>query len=66
MITVPASPTQRMTLEEYLQYDDGTDTVYELQNGELVAVPPEGELNRRIASLLFVSFSAKVFLRVGA
>ncbi|MBD2124769.1 Uma2 family endonuclease [Trichocoleus sp. FACHB-262] len=51
-----AIASQKMTLEEYLNYDDGTDTKYELDNGELVAVPPESELNRRIASLLFAFF----------
>jgi Uma2 family endonuclease len=45
-----------MTLEEYLNYDDGTDTRYELDKGELVAVSPESELNIRIASLLFAFF----------
>ena len=27
--------TNRLTIEEYLQYDDGTDTLYELVNGQL-------------------------------
>jgi Uma2 family endonuclease len=44
---------QRMTLEEYLSYDDGTDTRYELVDGVLVAMPPESRLNHRIASFLF-------------
>ncbi|MEP0873086.1 Uma2 family endonuclease [Trichocoleus desertorum AS-A10] len=48
--------SQKMTLEEYLTYDDGTDNVYELVNGELVEMPPESELNRRIASFLFAYF----------
>jgi Uma2 family endonuclease len=48
--------SQKMTLEEYLNYDDGTDTRYELDNGELIVVPPESELNRRVASLLFAFF----------
>ncbi|MGF1481954.1 MAG: Uma2 family endonuclease [Cyanophyceae cyanobacterium] len=43
---------QPMTLQEYLDYDDGTDTRYELVNGELKIVPPESELNRRIAVFL--------------
>jgi Uncharacterized protein conserved in cyanobacteria len=30
--------TQRFTLEEYLHYDDGTDSLYELVNGELVSM----------------------------
>lgn len=45
-----------MTLEEYLNYDDGTETRYELDNGELIAVPPESELNRRIAMILVAYF----------
>ncbi|MBF2029469.1 MAG: Uma2 family endonuclease [Oscillatoriales cyanobacterium C42_A2020_001] len=45
-----------MTLEEYLNYDDGTDTRYELVNGELIAMPPESTLNIRIASFLFAYF----------
>ncbi|MEM6518057.1 MAG: Uma2 family endonuclease [Cyanobacteria bacterium P01_D01_bin.71] len=31
-----AIATQRLTLEDYLTYDDGSDTRYELVNGELV------------------------------
>ncbi|MEM9512432.1 MAG: Uma2 family endonuclease [Cyanobacteria bacterium P01_E01_bin.48] len=46
----------RMTLAEYLNYDGGTDTRYELVDGELVVMPPESELNQRIASLLFALF----------
>jgi Uma2 family endonuclease len=41
------------TFEEYLGYDDGTDTRYELVNGELVEMPPESELNNAIAQELF-------------
>lgn len=48
--------TQKMTLDEYLNYDDGTDKVYELVNGELVEIWPESELNRRIAMFLFAYF----------
>ncbi|MGI0495094.1 Uma2 family endonuclease [Alkalinema pantanalense CENA528] len=47
---------KRLTLEEYLTYDDGTDTRYELVDGVLVAMPPESRLNHRIASFLFASF----------
>jgi Uma2 family endonuclease len=32
---------QRLTVEEYINYDDGTDTRYELVNGELVERPKE-------------------------
>lgn len=44
--------TKRFTLEEYLNYDDGTDTHYELVAGELVAMPPESPRNSIIARYL--------------
>ncbi|MDY6940179.1 MAG: Uma2 family endonuclease [Cyanobacteriota bacterium] len=50
------SPHRQMTLQEYLNYDDGTDTRYELVNGVLVEMPPESRLNHRIASFLFGTF----------
>ncbi len=42
-----------MTLEEYLDYDDGTDTTYELVDGQLIAIPLASRLNDLIASFLF-------------
>ncbi|MGF1524483.1 MAG: Uma2 family endonuclease [Leptolyngbyaceae cyanobacterium] len=41
------------SFEEYLSYDDGTDNLYELFNGELVKVPPESGFNVEIANFLF-------------
>ena len=46
--------TKRFTLEEYLQYDDGTDTRYELVDGELVEMPPESPRNVQISLFLLV------------
>jgi Uma2 family endonuclease len=40
---------QRMSLEEYLTYDDGTDTRYELVDGVLVEMGSEAPLNPLIA-----------------
>jgi Uma2 family endonuclease len=48
--------TKKLTFEEYLAHDDGTDTRYELVNGELVAIPPESRLNSRIAMFLISEF----------
>ncbi|MBW4616599.1 MAG: Uma2 family endonuclease [Desmonostoc vinosum HA7617-LM4] len=48
---------KKMTFEEFLQFDDGTDTLYELENGELIQMPFESELNRRIAMFLLIYFS---------
>jgi Uma2 family endonuclease len=44
------------TIEEYLDYDDGTDTRYELVNGELIALPTEDPINPTIAAVLFAAF----------
>ena len=45
-----------LSFEEYLSYDDGTEKLYELFNGELIEVPPESGLNVEIANLLFLIF----------
>ena len=45
------------SFEEYLSYDDGTDKLYELFNGELIEVPPESGTNVQIANRLFLSFA---------
>ncbi len=47
---------RRMTLKEYLDYDDGTDTRYELVDGVLVEMGTESRLNHKIASFLFATF----------
>lgn len=47
---------RRMSLEEYLTYDDGTDAHYELVNGELVEMPSESDLNNAIAIILIAAF----------
>jgi len=48
------------SFEEYLDYDDGTENVCELFNGELIEVPPESGLNVGIASFLMIQFAAIV------
>ncbi len=44
------------TLEEYLDYDDGTDTRYELVHGVLVDMGSEKRLNEKIAIWLLTQF----------
>jgi len=44
----------KLTFEQYLEYDDGTDNRYELFDGELVKVPPESQETYGIARFLFV------------
>lgn len=47
--------TQKLTFEEYLAYDDGTDTRYELVDGVLVAMPTESEINVLISNFLLAT-----------
>lgn len=56
MITTLSS-AQRMTLEEYLAFDDGTDTHYELAAGKLVEMPPESDENIQVAVNLLIVLS---------
>ena len=53
--------TQRLSLDAYLQYDDGTDTTYELVNGELVPMAlglgQHGEIADYINSISAMRFS---------
>jgi Uma2 family endonuclease len=55
-----ASPTvknqQRMTLKEFLAYDDGTETRYELVDGVLVEMGYESTINTWIAGFLMFAF----------
>ncbi len=48
------------SFEEYLQYDDNSEKLYELFNGELIEVPPESGLNFEIANFLFLKFALLV------
>ena len=53
------------SFDEYLAYDDGTDNLYELYNGELIEVPPESGENVGIATFLLLQFVPIVgYLRV--
>lgn len=47
----------RMTFQEYLNYDDGTDTRYELVDGVLVEMVAESTINTRIAIFLLLYFA---------
>ena len=55
-IALEKAPSSTMTLEEFFNYDDGTDAMYELEDGELIIMTAESEINRRIASFLFACF----------
>ncbi len=48
--------SKKMTLEEFLVYDDATETLHEFEDGEIILMASESEINRRIASFLFACF----------
>jgi Uma2 family endonuclease len=43
------APALRMTVAEFLRWDDGTDTRHELVHGEVVAMNPPADPHGRIA-----------------
>jgi Uma2 family endonuclease len=45
------------TFAEYLNYDDNSEKLYELFNGELIEMPPESGLNFQMANRLFLRFA---------
>jgi len=52
---------RKLTFEEYLTYQDGTDKRYEFNDGELVEMPPPIGLHERIVAFLcfFLSLAVK-------
>ncbi|MDB9493974.1 Uma2 family endonuclease [Spirulina major CS-329] len=46
------------TFEEYLEYEDDSEQLYELFNGELIAMPPESGFNVQIATRLLFIFAS--------
>ena len=55
-VTLDKNASLTMTLEEFFNYDDGTDAMYELEDGELILMTAESEINRRIAMFLLACF----------
>ena len=55
-----ANPSKLITIEDYLNYDDGTDTRYELVNGELVEMPTESLFNCQVAKLLMFELAKHI------
>jgi Uma2 family endonuclease len=55
-IETSVQPSAKMSLEEFLEYDDDTELMYEFVDGEPILMATKSEINRRIASFLFASF----------
>jgi Uma2 family endonuclease len=60
MVQTPPTSVKIMTMEEYLAYDDGTDTRYELVNGELLEMSTESQGNISIAKYLLFELAKHV------
>ncbi len=56
MTSTPVKP-RFQSFAEYLTYDDGTNKLYELFNGELIEVPPESGQNVQITTFLLIQFA---------
>jgi Uma2 family endonuclease len=56
-MTQIASTAKLLTIDEYLAYEDGTDTRYELVDGELVEMPTESPENCKLAKLLMLELA---------
>jgi Uma2 family endonuclease len=46
----------KMTFEDFLTHEDDAEILYELEDGELIPMPAESDLNQRLASFLFALF----------
>jgi Uma2 family endonuclease len=53
-IALDKAASGKMTLEEFFNYDDGTDAMYEFEDGELILMTAESERNQRIAMFMLV------------
>ena len=51
---------QKLTFEEYLNYDDGTDNRYELQDGELILMNPPTGRHALIIRFLTNAFEGEI------
>jgi Uma2 family endonuclease len=53
-IATIVQPSPKMTLEEFLEYDDDTEVMYEFVDGEPILMATESEINRRIAMFIVI------------
>lgn len=51
---------RRMTLAEFLQWDDGTDTLYELIDGQVVAMAPARDAHGTIVANLVLAIGPQL------
>ncbi|MEH2250781.1 hypothetical protein [Nostoc sp.] len=54
------TPIKISTLEEYINFDDGTDKRYELEDGVLLEIPPGTGKHEAIITSLLVRFFLEI------
>ena len=54
------TPVKKLTFQEYLAFDDGTDMRYELVHGELVPMNPPRGIHARIARFLYAALLREI------
>ena len=59
-MTTTKAVSKRFTFAEYLAYDDGTNTHYELVNGELIPMSLGNGQHGAVTEFLNVSFQAEI------
>jgi Uma2 family endonuclease len=59
-MTTAKAVSKRLTFAEYLTYNDGTDTRYELVNGELIPISVGSGQHGAVAEFLNVSFQVGI------
>jgi Uma2 family endonuclease len=57
---IPSPITSKLTFEEYLNYNDGTDNCYELEDGELILMNPPIGLHALIIRFLSNTLEAEI------
>jgi Uma2 family endonuclease len=50
------APVKKLTFAEFLEFSSDTEVLYELENGELIQMASESEINQRIAMFLVSCF----------
>lgn len=54
--SVNQGSVKKLTFAEFLEFSSDTEVFYELENGELIEMPSESEINQRIAMFLVAYF----------
>ena len=60
-MTITPAFTKRLTFEEYLAYNDGTNTRHELVNGELIPMSLGSGEHGAVAEFLNVCFRGEIY-----